>query len=128
MSDLLFVAPDFLTTSFSNIIPSLEKNRITVADLLTLDAVDIARRAQLPAREVRRLAEAILQGLQGDLGFSSSQSDDAQISKKRALTLHSTGTELAARWSTISLLDGALDAALGGGIPTGYLTEIVGER
>ncbi|EHA57124.1 hypothetical protein MCOR07_004216 [Pyricularia oryzae] len=35
--------------------------------------------------------------------------------------------QLAARWSTISTLDPELDAALGGGIPTGYVTEITGE-
>jgi DNA repair protein RAD57 len=128
MSDLLFAAPDFPTTSFSNIIPSLEKNHITVADLLTLDAVDIARRAQLPAREVRRLTEAVIQTLQDDLGLSNAPNGDAQLSQRRGSTLHSTGTELASGWSTISFLDDKLDAALGGGIPTGYITEIVGER
>lgn len=128
MSDLLFVAPDFPTTSFSNIIPSLEKNHIAVADLLTLDAVDVARRAQLPAREVRRLTEAIVQTLQHDLGLSNAAISDAKLPQNRGSPLHSTGTELAARWSTISILDETLDAALGGGIPTGYLTEIVGER
>ncbi|TLD10324.1 hypothetical protein PgNI_06068 [Pyricularia grisea] len=35
--------------------------------------------------------------------------------------------QLAARWSTISTLDPELDAALGGGIPTGHVTEITGE-
>ncbi|TLS25167.1 hypothetical protein PpBr36_07460 [Pyricularia pennisetigena] len=35
--------------------------------------------------------------------------------------------QLAARWSTISTLNPELDAALGGGIPTGYVTEITGE-
>jgi DNA repair protein RAD57 len=32
------------------------------------------------------------------------------------------------RWSAISTLDDAMDMALGGGIPTGYVTEVTGER
>lgn len=32
------------------------------------------------------------------------------------------------RWNTISTLDPKLDAAFGGGIPAGYVTEVVGER
>jgi DNA repair protein RAD57 len=31
-------------------------------------------------------------------------------------------------WNCISTLDEKLDAALGGGIPPGYLVEITGER
>ena len=33
-----------------------------------------------------------------------------------------------AEWQTLSLLDSILDKSLGGGIPSGYLTEITGER
>ena len=32
------------------------------------------------------------------------------------------------QWQTISTLDPALNKALGGGIPVGYLTEVTGER
>ena len=32
------------------------------------------------------------------------------------------------RWSVISTLDPAMDALLDGGIPTGYVTEVTGER
>lgn len=32
------------------------------------------------------------------------------------------------KWRAISTLDDSIDAALGGGIPTGYITEITGER
>lgn len=123
MTDLLHVLTSLPTASFSNIIPSLERNHITTADLLTLDAVDVAKRAQLPAREVRRLTDAVLEALHRDLGFRDNGPDTGCES-----ILASTGTELAAKWSTISLLDESLDSALGGGIPTGYLTEIVGER
>lgn len=120
MTDLLSVLPNLPTTSFGNIIPSLERNHITVADLLTLDAVDVAKRAQLPAREIRRLTGAVLEALHLDLSPDTADTNGPKLA--------STGTGLAAQWSTISLLDDTLDAALGGGIPTGYITEIVGER
>lgn len=42
-------------------------------------------------------------------------------------SLRNTHAQLAAKWSTISTLDPELDAALGGGIPTGCVTEITGE-
>ena len=63
MTDLLAVQPEFCTTPFSNLLPSLERAQITVADVLTSDAVDIAKRAQLPVREIRRLTDALLHGL-----------------------------------------------------------------
>jgi len=125
MTDLLTVLPSFSTSPFSNVLPSLERNQIAVADLITLDAVDVARRAQLPAREVRRLTDALLEALRDDLAIGSTIS---QPSVENRSSLVSTGTSLVDKWSAISLLDEHVDAALGGGIPTGYLTEIVGER
>ena len=139
MTDLLHVLPDFPTKSYTHLIPSLEKNLITTADLLSLDAVEIARRARLPVLDVRRLAShiiALLQqqlGLEVDDGLSTSHHTDA-VSGETAQaegsrrTLRTTGHALLDQWSTISTLDTQLDTALGGGIPTGYLTEITGER
>ncbi|KAJ9641884.1 DNA repair protein rhp57 [Coniosporium tulheliwenetii] len=122
MTDLLQVLPDFSTQPYSHILPSLEKNQVTTADLLTLDAVDVAKRAQVPVAEARRLTDAVLSALRGQLGLQP----DAEGSKKPILA--STGQELVGRWSTISTLDDGLDAALAGGIPTGYLIEVTGER
>ncbi|KAJ9666049.1 DNA repair protein rhp57 [Coniosporium apollinis] len=121
MTDLLQVLPDFSTQPYSHILPSLEKNQVTTADLLTLDAVDVAKRAQVPVAEARRLTDAVLSALRGQLGLQP----DAEGSKKPILA--STGQELVGRWSTISTLDDGLDAALAGGIPTGYLIEVTGE-
>lgn len=36
--------------------------------------------------------------------------------------------KLGRKWRSISTLDDSIDAALGGGIPTGYITEFTGER
>ena len=39
-----------------------------------------------------------------------------------------TEVDLDAEWNTISTLDDGIDAILGGGLPTGYLCEVTGER
>jgi DNA repair protein RAD57 len=123
MTDLSIVLPDFDTQSYIRLIPPLERNNVTVADLLTLESAEVAKRAQVPLLDVKRLSKAILETLQQDLGAVKSN-DDKQSSAK----LRRTGTELLEPWSTISTLDDELDQALGGGIPAGYITEITGER
>lgn len=118
MTDLLHVLPDFKTAKYSHLIPSLDKAHITTSDLLTLDAADVAQRAQLPPAEVAKLAEAVLQALQLDIGVPTSEESNATRQEPSGLS----------EWQTISTLDDKLDLALGGGIPTGYMTEITGER
>ena len=55
------------------------------------------------------------------------QNEENRTRIKRS-SLRQSGTELMARpWHTISTLDTSLDAALDGGVPTGYITEITGE-
>lgn len=143
MTDLLTVLPRLSTAPFSNVLPSLERNKITVADLLTLDAASIAKAAQIPVREVRRLTEAVLEALSSQLrnpfrDHDPSKQDVASgindVDAKRfsddisAPSLICNGVELSQRWHTISCLDDELDSALGGGFPTGYLSEVTGER
>jgi DNA repair protein RAD57 len=124
MTDLTAVLPGFPTQQYVRLLPSLEKNKITTADLLTLDCVEIAKRAKLPLLDLKRLSVAVLQSLQGDLGISASQDGEPQT----ASSLKKSGNDLLDLWGTISTLDDDLDRALGGGIPTGYITEITGER
>ena len=132
MTDLLHTLPDFPTQSYTHLLPSLEKHLITTTDLLTLDALEIAKRAQLPVLDLRRLANHVIAALQEDLGLrddepvESPPAERLETSKKDRLK--KTGREIVDQWSTISTLDETLDAALGGGIPTGYITEITGER
>ena len=124
MTDLIAVLPDFPTQSYARILPSLEKNQVTVADLLTQDCTDVAKRAQVPLLDVKRLAAAILQTLQTNLGLTEPGNGE----QRSTTVLRKSGTELFNSWNTISTLDDDLDCALGGGIPTGYITEITGER
>src|SRR5271170_1610475 len=99
----------------------LEKHLVTTTDLITLDAVDLAKRAQLPLLDLKRLCNAVLQELQCDLGIG-------QAIYQSPSTLMKTGDQIVEGWNTISTLDDAVDKALGGGIPTGYITDITGER
>lgn len=121
MTDLTAVLPGFPTTQYVRLLPSLEKNLVTTADLLTLDCVEIAKRAQLPLLDVKRLCNAVLEALQGNLGISANEQTQQSSLKK-------TGQDVLNSWNTISTLDNDLDLALGGGIPTGYITEATGER
>jgi DNA repair protein RAD57 len=122
MTDLTAVLPGFPSHQYVRLLPSLEKNLVTTADLLTLDSVEIAKRAQLPLLDVKRLCNAVLAALQSGLRISE-HADTQQTS-----LLRKTGKDILNSWNTISTLDDDLDLALGGGIPTGHITEVTGER
>ncbi|KAH8593352.1 P-loop containing nucleoside triphosphate hydrolase protein [Bisporella sp. PMI_857] len=126
MTDLTAVLPDFPTQRYARLLPSLEKNQITVADLLTLDCVEVAKRAQVPLLDVKRLASAILEDLQGILDVNRPEAG-INIPRNDAQPLRRSGNDILKSWSIISTLDDDLDRALGGGIPVGYITEITGE-
>lgn len=120
MTDLLQVLPHFETRPFSHLLPSLDRALVTTSDLLTLDAHHVAKRAQLPAGELRRLVDALVPALHQQLGFGA----DATTEDASSPALSSPTPA----WRCISTLDDGLDAALGGGIPPGYVVEVTGER
>lgn len=134
MTDLLYLLPIFSTAEYSHLIPSLEKHIITCTDLLTLEATDLAKRAQLPVLDVRKLAADVLVHLQSQLGLKDNRqeipkSNAGDVRKEgEDSVLGQSGKDLLRPWNVISTLDGELDAAIGGGIPTGYITEVTGER
>jgi DNA repair protein RAD57 len=123
MTDLTAVLPGFPTHQYVRLLPSLEKNLVTTADLLTLDCVEIAKRAQLPLLDVKRLSSAVLEALRISLAIS----EVSNAAPSESL-LNKSGKDIVNSWSTISTLDDDLDVALGGGIPAGYITEVTGER
>ncbi|EEA25749.1 DNA repair protein rhp57 [Talaromyces marneffei ATCC 18224] len=137
--DLLTIIPNFNTKPYTHILPPLERRHITTVDLITLDYLEIAKRAHVPPADVRRLCADVVVGLHGDLGYQTSSAravpHDAKYSNNEnrddkvvPAGQDDGGSRLdLSRWSTISTLDPALDDLLGGGIPTGYLTEITGE-
>ncbi|KAI1281773.1 DNA repair protein RAD57 [Xylaria sp. FL0933] len=146
MTDLSQVLPDFPVAPYARLLPAIEKSQLTVTDLLTLELPEIGKRTQLPLLDLKRLCNAILAALHADLRVGGADDSDGkgneqqkqkqkqnesrpeQSSSIGKSPLRQTGTELLARpWHTISTLDASLDAALDGGVPTGYITEITGE-
>ncbi|KAJ6181086.1 hypothetical protein N7519_011547 [Penicillium mononematosum] len=131
--DLLLVLPGFVTKPFAHILPPLERAKVTTVDLITLDSLEIAKRARVPPADVRRLSSCIVEALHTDVGFEKPQtnpgtSDGPSSSINPGATTRKVGsTKRASQWNTISTLDPAMDALLGGGIPTGYVTEVTGE-
>lgn len=94
---------------------------MSTADLLTLPPLDIARRAQVPTAEVKRLSDAVLKELHAHLGFGDASGEEHSLADDhKDVARHAP--------SVISTLDPDLDAVLNGGIPTGYVVEITGER
>ncbi|KAI9831225.1 MAG: hypothetical protein M1819_005153 [Sarea resinae] len=132
-TDLLDTLPTFPVKDFSHLLPSLERSLITTTDLITLDALEIAKRAQLPLLELRRLSNAIVDALHTELGVKAQEGDNgstgdaaAEDGEQRGI-LRKNGRAMVESSGRISMLDALLDDALGGGIPTGYLTEVTGE-
>jgi DNA repair protein RAD57 len=128
MIDLPQVLPHFNVKAFSHIIPSLDKNLITTHDVLTLEPLDVAKRALVPPGEVKKLADALIVALNGQTlvqwAHGERQGADEKEIKERAGKQHDDSP----MWKSISTLDAQLDAMLGGGFPTKYITEITGER
>ncbi|KAL6707055.1 DNA repair protein rhp57 [Coniothyrium glycines] len=123
MTDLLQVLPDLDARPYSHLLPSLDRALVTAADLLTLDAADLAKRAQLPAAELRKLADAVLLALHCQLGFGRAEAPTTSP----CLSPWRPPEQSKSESPCISTLDEKLDAALRGGIPPGYLVEITGE-
>jgi len=132
MTDLLYTLPDFSTAEYTHLIPSFEKNGITVADLLTLDPIEIVKRCPLPLLDVRRFVKDVIRALQKDIGIrdTTHTSDDLFVPQdQQGVTAPVQACKhMMGRWSAISTLDNMVDKVLGGGIPTGYVTEVTGER
>jgi DNA repair protein RAD57 len=124
MTDLTAVLPGFATEQYVRLLPSLEKNQVTTADLITLDCVEISKRAKVPLLDVKRLSNAILEALQVNLGVRDAEGEV----RANTSSLKKLGKDILKSWNTISTLDDQIDHALGGGIPTGYITEVTGER
>ncbi|KAM3423939.1 hypothetical protein BST61_g1333 [Cercospora zeina] len=123
MTNLLLVLPDLDIARYSHILPSLERALITTADILALDALDVAKRAQVPPGEVKKLADALVSALHRDAASATSSLANSAAARSAC----DSGRDVIDRWTTISTLDDVLDAALGGGIARRHLTEVVGE-
>ncbi|KAL3481894.1 hypothetical protein BJX99DRAFT_243278 [Aspergillus californicus] len=106
-------------------------------DLISLDTLEIAKRAHVPPADVRRLSNHVIKALHHDVGFEEApragqeqegqeEEPDSGSDLDRPL-IPGPRTKLELSWCAISTLDPKLDSLLNGGILTGYLTEITGE-
>ena len=113
---------------------SLEKKGITTSELITRDAKILAKTIPLPLREVERMATAITKALHEDLGFNTMppppvpRRDGAEPPRKRQRTAPKASKAEDKKIQFITTFDANIDQLLGGGIPAGFVTEIVGER
>jgi hypothetical protein len=123
MTDLLQVLPDLDTKPYSHLLPKLERCLVSVNDLLTLEPAQVAKHAQLPAGDLKKLRDDIVGELHRHLGFGGEERPG-----HRTPAVPGDARELETGWRCIATLDEKLDAALGGGIPVGHLVEITGER
>lgn len=95
---------------------------------------DIGKRTQLPLLDLKRLCNAVLEALHSELGVAedhdagqSAGKETKNAPESHDMTYRHSLSALASQWRTISTLDPVLDGSLGGGIPTGTITEIAGE-
>ncbi|KAI9158389.1 DNA repair protein rhp57 [Paramyrothecium foliicola] len=112
MTDLLRILPSFPVTRFAALLPAIEQHALTTTDLLALHPADIAKQTGLPILDLKRLVAAIQASLSDDLKPEYLDLSDPSASQP---------------CPTISTLDPDLDAALGGGVPVGCITEFAGE-
>jgi DNA repair protein RAD57 len=127
MTDLLTVLPHFDSRPYTHILPSLEKALISCSDLLTLDAIHVAKRAQLPPNEVKKLAEALVHALSDGTEPPINPANPDEPGEEVIISSFRSGDAIENQW-IVSTLDDKLDIALNGGVHSGYLTEITGER
>ncbi|KAI6795803.1 hypothetical protein KC361_g4812 [Hortaea werneckii] len=125
MTNLLTVLPDLDIRPFTHILPSLEKALVSAADLLTLEPADIAKRAQVPPREVEKLATTLVDGLNGGSGDDATREGSDAGHAGAGIAIDGEG--LANDAQAISTLDDDFDRLLNGGIAVGAVTEFVGE-
>ena len=109
MSDIILLSD--LPTPSSRILQALDNANIHTVDLLTLDPFEIHRRTQISVIDVQLLVKDVIAAL-------------SQSVEKGVRTAEERGRE----FGFLRTGDSKVDELLGGGIPTGALTEVTGER
>jgi DNA repair protein RAD57 len=110
MSDLYSISN--LAISSNRVLQALENAGLQTVDLLTLNVYEIHRRTQLSIIEVQDLVRDVIAALSETLENEQIKTADERLQDLAFLT---TGDE-------------GINGLLGGGIPTGSLTEVTGER
>ena len=132
MADLIDVLPKFDLKPWRHLTFSLEKKGILTAELIALEPIEIVKKCPLPLKELRRFIAVVVEAVQADIGYpqirnsskvrADDEDDGRPRKRQRCEELPKTST------GCVKTLDPSIDAVLGGGFPTGRITEIVGER
>lgn len=109
MSDIILVSNLILPST--RVLQALDSAGIQTVDLLTLDVFEIHRRTQLSVIDVQNLVKDVIAALSGSVN------DRVKNAEQRIQ-----------EFSFLTTGDARVNELLGGGIPTGSLTEIAGER
>ncbi|KPI35718.1 DNA repair protein rhp57 [Cyphellophora attinorum] len=125
MTDLFEVLPGFDITNYRHLMHSLTRENITVAELVSLEPAEIARRCPLPLLDVQRLVANVIGRLHSDLNMITKPQSSSDLLPTASDAKSKSLSSSAAKF--ISTLDPDIDAALGGGFPTGFVSEVVGE-
>ncbi|KAK3186102.1 DNA repair protein rhp57 [Lecanicillium sp. MT-2017a] len=142
MTDLLRILPSFPTGPFASLLPAIEKQSVSTTDLLTQHPADLAKQTHTPLLDLKRFIAAVQASLADDLAPerplatpAKPETPDANIETTTDSQPEPAVEEPSAvaappppaLASSISTLDHDLDAALGGGVPVGCITEFAGE-
>jgi hypothetical protein len=109
MSDIISISN--LPLPCTRVLQALDNAGIQTVELLTLDVFEIRRRTQLSVIDVQKLVVDVINALGATV--------DAGVK---------TAEERMCEFSFLTTGDARVDGLLGGGIPTGCLTEVSGER
>jgi DNA repair protein RAD57 len=109
MSDLILI--EKLKPPSTRVLQALENASLSTVDLLTLDVFEIHRRTQLSVIDVQNLVRDVIAALVD----ATEGGVKTAAERERDFAFLTTG-------------DKAIDELFGGGIPSGALTEVTGER
>lgn len=117
-------------TKHERAITALEQRSLSPADLLAREPRVVAARAGTPVLDTARLQRDVVLALRREvLGSTSHHLLEGSRTEWDGNGVHKTGVQLCRdQAAQISTLDDRLDNMLGGGLPLGYITEVVGER
>ncbi|EGX93447.1 DNA repair protein rhp57 [Cordyceps militaris CM01] len=148
MTDLAKILPSFNTAPFSALLSVVEQHALSTTDLLTQHPVDLAKQTHLALLDLKRFIAAVQASLADDLTpekplatarapeqtaapppppEEDKGEGDGSREPDAAPPPAVVNTAPAQTTPCISTLDDTLDAALGGGVPVGYITEFTGE-
>jgi DNA repair protein RAD57 len=124
--DLRDVLPDLDLKPHIHLLHSLDKNSVSVSQLVALAPTEIARICPLPPRDVDRLARDVVKALQQDVlrGVKRKRENTTGTPGKHQNKASETNNN---EQAGVKTLDFNLDKALNGGVKPGHITEVVGE-